>query len=96
MWGAPSETESIFRALSVALRRLPRSALKPQVAAVVAGAYAKVRIFDEALFVRISECVRWRNHKASDYSVQAVGILLYAFSRVEVDDPQVRNLTTGV
>jgi hypothetical protein len=62
--------------------------LKPQVAAVVAGAYSKVRIFDEELFLRISESVRWRHHKSSELSIQAIGILLYAFSRVEVDDRQ--------
>lgn len=88
VWVKPSETEEIFRNLSPALLNLPRSALKPQVAAVVAGAYSKVRIFDEELFVRISESVRWRHHKSSELSIQAIGILLYAFSRVEVDDRQ--------
>lgn len=88
VWVKPGETEEIFRNLSPALLNLPRSAFKPQVAAIVAGAYSKVRIFDEELFVRISESVRWRHHKSSELSIQAIGILLYAFSRVEVDDRQ--------
>jgi len=54
---------------------------------VIATAIAKAKIFDSALFSHLSRSAQWRGRASSQYTVQSVAVLLFAFSRVQVDDP---------
>jgi hypothetical protein len=56
--------------------------------------YTWTQVFDDELFVFLSESIRWRKKKLSEYTVQAIGVLLYAFSRVEVNDQLVSHVYT--
>ena len=53
--------------------------------AIIASAFAKAKIFDEGIFAHLSRAVRWRGRATSEFTVQAVSVLLFAFSRIQVD-----------
>jgi len=74
--------------MSSALCNMSPSSYSIQQAAVIASAFAKAKMFDERLFSHLSRAVQWRGRAAPEFSVQAVGVLLFAFSRVQVDDPK--------
>ena len=88
VWVDAALTEDIFIGMSPALTALSPASFSVQQAAVIASAFAKAKIFDELLFAHLSRAVQWRGRDGSEFTVQVVGVLLFAFSRIQVDDPK--------
>ena len=87
LWTAPALVEDLLRDMAPALLALPPASFSIQHCALLASAFAKAKVFDEAIFRHISRAVRLPERAPHEFSVEAVGVLLFAFSRVQAEDP---------
>jgi len=96
VWIDAAGTEDVFLAVSRLLQQRPLKQLSLQQLAIVANSFARVKVFDEPLFLLLSRAIRKRRVNPSLFRVQIIAVLLFAFSRVQVEDPQLLDFLSEV